>query len=863
MKSKLKEKKWFFRSAEEASVFQLYIATLNTSGSILSSVFHALDSTESLKLTWRDLKRAGGKYGLQLSQIECEGMIDIISNKKSIDYLDFFQFFMRSPVTGVESCIFEWRNQLADDLKKSQPRASRATIDSLGSYQNRSDESRYLGNDAMPTLVPGEIILTVCQHVRYTLYPPFMKSPKPPFVGNLYFTTFRLIFSSYIRSQSSISTRYVIPPCFDEITLPLSTISKIEILKGGNGGNTNTNTCNDIYSLAIHCKDLRVFRIAFNASDPFTITFASGLSAQAFPTSASQYFAFSYKNSFPECIIQSYDGWNIYNIRKEFTRQEVLQCDLWRIWSDNYYLVDTYPKEFILPAGLSMTDITEAAKFRSRGRIPALTWRNQRTGAVLCRSSQPMVGVLGHKSLADKLLLNLYRVRGDVNDVEEIENPSDFYVMDCRKNIAATANSALGKGVEDEKNYQRTKVLFLDIENIHVMRASLKLVEEAIVVGGYGSVEDLNMEDAKFSTKIDASEWLIHSRRILVASVSVAEKLELERASVLVHCSDGWDRTAQVCAIAELLLDPYYRTLEGFGVLIEKDWCAFGHKFLDRLAHCDSNSESSSERSPVFLQWLDVVHLVLLQFPNQFQFTEKLLVFIADTAYSCQFGTFFGNSEKQRKELDCENKTVSVWTYVLRNSQLFINPSYGLYPGPLWPSLSSHHCRFWERYFLRWEPDMHPRPTSGNDWRDDWGLSVASTPSSLLRPPSTRTSQAHDSAGDSNISRPLSVVYGTISDPFREAMNSIQELKKPNETTQNAETEAVEQQESTDLPSHPLKPAVSFEEIYPEENEDDVTFTHLNHPGRPDENKDSPYRHKFYAKNPDKLYSRTSRFQAL
>ena len=28
--------------------------------------------------------------------------------------------------------------------------------------------------------------------------------------------------------------------------------------------------------------------------------------------------------------------------------------------------------------------------------------------------------------------------------------------------------------------------------------------------------------------------------------MQVAEKLELERASVLVHCSDGWDRTAQV-----------------------------------------------------------------------------------------------------------------------------------------------------------------------------------------------------------------------------------------------------------------------------------------------------------------------------
>lgn len=39
-----------------------------------------------------------------------------------------------------------------------------------------------------------------------------------------------------------------------------------------------------------------------------------------------------------------------------------------------------------------------------------------------------------------------------------------------------------------------------------------------------------------------------------------------EGASVLVHCSDGWDRTAQVCSVASLLLDPYYRTVKGFMV---------------------------------------------------------------------------------------------------------------------------------------------------------------------------------------------------------------------------------------------------------------------------------------------------------
>lgn len=54
----------------------------------------------------------------------------------------------------------------------------------------------------------------------------------------------------------------------------------------------------------------------------------------------------------------------------------------------------------------------------------------------------------------------------------------------------------------------------------------------------------------------------------------------LKRAySVIIHCSDGWDRTSQVAALVQILTHKQYRTIKGFGRLFDKEFVMYKFTF--------------------------------------------------------------------------------------------------------------------------------------------------------------------------------------------------------------------------------------------------------------------------------------------
>ncbi|XP_069180950.1 myotubularin-related protein 13 isoform X2 [Procambarus clarkii] len=199
------------------------------------------------------------------------------------------------------------------------------------------------------------------------------------------------------------------------------------------------------------------------------------------------------------------------------------------------------------------------------------------------------------------------------------------------------------KGIKTDA-YHKTEFIPVDFTEVRQIKSSFKKLMRACIPSSPTAEQEQS-----FFRAIENSEWLNQLESLLQVSGAIVDLIDLLGASVMVLLEDGWDFTAQVTSIAQLCLDPYYRTIEGFRVLVEKEWLAFGHRFNHR-----SNLLQGSQASgfaPIFLQFLDAVHQIQRQFPLSFEFNEYYLRFLAYHYVSARFRTFLSDSELERAEL--------------------------------------------------------------------------------------------------------------------------------------------------------------------------------------------------------------------
>uniref|UniRef100_A0A8C4EZQ3 phosphatidylinositol-3,5-bisphosphate 3-phosphatase n=1 Tax=Dicentrarchus labrax TaxID=13489 RepID=A0A8C4EZQ3_DICLA len=464
--------------------------------------------------------------------------------------------------------------------------------------------------------------------------------------------------------------------------------------------------CRDMFQLHVTCKDCKVVRCQFSTFEQCQEWLKRLNTVVRPPSRLEDLFSFA----FHAWCMDVYAGEKEQHgelcrpgehvtswFKNEVERMGFDTQNAWRISDINSKLCPSYPQQLLVPAWITDKELENVAAFRSWKRFPAVVYRLT-TGAVIARCGQPEVSWWGWRNADDEHLVQSiakacavdsssrkhlsngsYTNGSDLPDTDfessitnssEVETlaiqPHKLLILDARSYAAAVANRAKGGGCECPEYYPNCEVVFMGMANIHSIRKSFQSLRFLCT----------QMPDpANWLSALESTKWLQHLSLLLKAALLVVNAVDRDHRPVLVHCSDGWDRTPQIVALSKLLLDPYYRTIEGFQVLVETEWLDFGHKFADRCGHGE-NSEDLNERCPVFLQWLDCVHQLQRQFPCSFEFNEAFLVKLVQHTYSCLFGTFLCNSGKEREDRHVQERTCSVWSLLRPANRTLRNMLY-------------------------------------------------------------------------------------------------------------------------------------------------------------------------------------------
>ena len=435
---------------------------------------------------------------------------------------------------------------------------------------------------------------------------------------------------------------------------------------------------NDQTKITIKTKDRRHLTFLTTSSDFYSILSNHISLLHNTPSSYYSYALTYHSQSTSEQ--HAVNGWCVYNIHNETARMELPSYYRITNLNEDFSLCSSYPKHLIIPAQMQDSYLKQLSEYRAKNRFPVLTYYYKHSQSSLFRSSQCL-------STGKARALSL---ENDYFNLICSHESKTFKIYDARPFLHAKANTFKGGYLEQSSDYDKcSDIVYCDIDNIHAVTKAYKAV--------FHIVNDLTIDNSKhFYSNIEASLWLTHVSSIIKAAYLASNTLKHGR-NVLVHCTDGWDRTTQICTLVQLMIDCYYRTVEGFCVLIEKEWVGFGHNFMRRNGSCGY----SKDFSPVFIQFLDCVYQLMQQFPTAFEFRMELLLFIVSEVFSGKYGTFVFNCEKEIEFYKGRERMMSMWSEVLSQRVNWYNPCYIVKKTPLKPEHEVFDMKIWRELFFR------------------------------------------------------------------------------------------------------------------------------------------------------------------
>ncbi|XP_065182085.1 uncharacterized protein LOC135812778 [Sycon ciliatum] len=382
---------------------------------------------------------------------------------------------------------------------------------------------------------------------------------------------------------------------------------------------------------------------------------------------------------------------DIFDMTAEADRLLITKDAVWRL-SDAQSICPTYHCKVIVPVFTPDVDLARLAPSHQHGRFPVVSWLGP-NGAALLRAAAP-VNPMGDHTTRSTIQEGMFRAICTLNKSVTGRDEKLFVFLEAstKKPVKGSANPKMSF------YFPGCKFIYHDEFSIHAVRKSLKALRQFL---------HRPIDMGKYYSLLEETHWLQQVSLLLRISSNAVKAISGDNVSVLVAFEDGWDATTQVVSLAQVLLDPYYRTYDGFLALVRKEWLSFSHHFAER--HKPAPEQSAKTEAPIFLQWLDCVWQIIQQFPMAFEFSTTLLEYLASESYSGRFGTFLQSGAGDRSSIffeeDFLKNTVSIWTHLSEKAmrERFTSGMFlpDMFPDVIVPLYHVGSLKLWTEFYMR------------------------------------------------------------------------------------------------------------------------------------------------------------------
>ena len=337
------------------------------------------------------------------------------------------------------------------------------------------------------------------------------------------------------------------------------------------------------YSIHLTTKDERVFKFKFDVLHQYRACI-SVIKDRGFPDAVPKLMAGKLKGKLEVNKVKRINHKDINNTAmRDFNRLGISSTSSrFRVYGNHVKTIQL-PNPTYLPASITDEKIDQLASQRKCGRFPTVTYvhragcnkeKRRGMGCTIWRSAEPLPELSIRQSKVDEEMIKEMTTVYTMHQDKLVRGSPMLYIFTARPETNTT-NVNTQFGMEHTNIYPNIQRYSYNFQTAALSAAFASLCQVS-------QARKIDQLDSSFMRNAAKTEWYQHVENILIHSQRVFRAVHELNGNVLIYDTTGTSCTPVLSSLAQIFCDPYYRTFEGFKVLVHKEWVFYKHNFAQK-----------------------------------------------------------------------------------------------------------------------------------------------------------------------------------------------------------------------------------------------------------------------------------------